>query len=113
MGAIALQPCYFPGLHSLCRIRPNEVNRKMRRFCGCKPSVVVLWFQYQGASVVKRFQNFIRVSGNDAEALKNEFVLVFVLPLPSVPDPSKSKQLISHKRNRPRFAPLLLHLFFG
>ena len=84
----------------------------MRGFGGRKPSFVVLRFDDEGATVVERFQNFIRVRRNDAEAFDNN-LLVFVSVLPSVPDSSEGEEVIIRKRNCPWLADLPLFLLLG
>ena len=62
---------------------------------------------------MERLQNFVWICCDYAEALDDDFVLVAVLALPSVPDPSEGEKLIVSKRNSPRFAELLLFLLLG
>ena len=85
----------------------------MRRFRRRKPSLIVLRLDDERTTVVERLQNFIRIRRNDAEAFDNDLVLVFVLPFPSVPDPSEGEKAIIRKRNCPWLAELLLFLLLG
>src|ERR1035438_3897772 len=78
-----------------------------------KPSLIVLGLDDQRTAVVERLQNFIRICCDNAEALDDNLVLLCVISLPSVPDPSEGEEAIVRKRNSPRLAELLLFLFFG
>jgi hypothetical protein len=50
----------------------------MRQFGRRKPSLIVLRFDYEWATVVEGLQNFIRVSRNDAEAFDNDLAHLLV-----------------------------------
>lgn len=84
----------------------------MRGLGRCQPARVVLGLYDQRTSVVKRIEQFIGIGGDDAEALKNQFVIVRVAPLPSVPDAAEGKELVVGERHRPGLADLLFLLVF-
>ena len=85
----------------------------MRGFGRCQPWLIVLRFDDERATVVKRLQNFIRVRRNDAEAFDNDLVFVFVLAFPSVSDPSEGEEAIIRKRYCPWLAEPHLLLLLG
>jgi len=85
----------------------------MRGFRQSQPSLIVLRLDDQRTAVVERLQNFVWICCDYAEALDDDFVLVAVLALPFVPDPSECEQATIRKRNRPRLTELFLFLLLG
>ena len=85
----------------------------MRGFGGREPSLIVLRFDEERATVVEGFQNLIRIRRNDTEAFNNDLGIVLALAFPSVPDPSKGEKAIIRKRNCPWLAKLLLLLLLS
>lgn len=102
-----------PSFHTFRRIRPNQVDRQVRRFCRGKPSFIVLRFYDEWTTVVEWFQNLIRIRCNDAEAFDYELVLAFVQSSPSVPYSTEGEKSFIRKRYRPWLAEFLLFLLLG
>ena len=84
----------------------------MRWLGRLEPARVVLWLDDQRTSIVERLEQFVGIGGDDAEAFKNQLIVLRIMPLPSIPDAAEGKEPVVGKRHRPGLADLLSLLVF-
>src|SRR5208337_174670 len=87
----------------------------MGRLSRREPSLVVPGLDDERAAVVKGFEKFVGIGGDDAEALHNDLIfanliVLFVPPFPAIPDAAEGEESLVRERNRPWFTDLFLLL---